>query len=53
LDITPDVWIKYIANTLVEGKKYGYVGETFNKDKGLSGTVVSANHNKLWLSMDT
>lgn len=53
LDITPDVWIKYIANTMVEGKKYGYVSETFNKSKGLSGTVVSANHNKLWLSMDT
>ena len=53
LDITPDVWIKYIANNMVEGKKYGYVGETFNKSKGLSGTVVSANHNKLWLSLDT
>ena len=38
---------------MVEGKKYGYVGETFNKSKGLSGTVVSANHNKLWLSLDT
>ena len=53
LDITPDVWIKFLANKVAEGKKYGYVGETFNKAKAHSGTVVSANHNKLWMSLDT
>ena len=53
LDITPDVWLKYLANKTVADKKYGYVGETFNIKKADSGTVVSANHNKLWLSMDT
>lgn len=53
LDISPDVWIKFLANKIAEGKKYGYVGETFNKAKAHSGTVVSANHSKLWMSLDT
>ncbi|MBF1762430.1 MAG: hypothetical protein HXP18_00590 [Veillonella sp.] len=29
------------------------MAETFNHDKGLSKTTVSANTNKLWLSLDT
>lgn len=53
LDISPDVWIKFLANKVAEGKLYGYVGETYNKDKADSGTVVSANHSKLWMSLDT
>lgn len=53
LDITPDVWIKFLANKVGADKKYGYVGETFNKSKAHSGTVVSANHSKLWMSLDT
>lgn len=60
LTVTPDLWIKYLYNNIQEGKNYGYVCETFNSGKTLtnnsktgSGTVVSANHNKLWLSLDT
>lgn len=64
LSVTPDLWIKYLYNNIKDDKDYGYICETFNKDKiyvgeGLnqvktgSGTVVSANHNKLWLSLDT
>lgn len=64
LSVTPDLWIKYLYNNIKDDKNYGYICETFNKDKtyvgeGLnqvktgSGTVVSANHNKLWLSLDT
>lgn len=56
LKIDPDVWIKYITNqatseNATQGMKY--VAETFNHDKGLSKTTVSANTNKLWLSLDT
>lgn len=60
LSVTPDLWIKYLYNNIQEGKNYGYVCETFNPNKTYvnsiqtgSGTVVSANHNKLWLSLDT
>ena len=52
LDISPDCWIKYLKNDAPAGG-YGYVCETYDKDKGQSGTVVSANHNKLWMSLDT
>ena len=64
LSVTPDLWIKYLYNSIQEGKNYGYVCESFNLDKTYIGegsnrrqigskTVVSANHNKLWLSLDT
>nr|DAQ68408.1 MAG TPA: Serine/threonine-protein kinase BRI1-like 1 [Crassvirales sp.] len=64
LSVTPDLWIKYLYNYIQEGKNYGYVCESFNLDKTYIGegsnrrqtgskTVVSANHNKLWLSLDT
>ena len=64
LSVTPDLWIKYLYNAIQENKNYGYVCETFDIDKTYtgeganksqtgSGTVVSANHNKLWLSIDT
>lgn len=64
LSVTPDLWIKYLYNDLKENKNYGYICETFNIDETYvgtspnkiqtgSGTVVSANHNKLWLSLDT
>lgn len=56
LKIDPDVWIKYITNqatseNATQGMKY--VAETFDHSKGLSKTTVSANTNKLWLSLDT
>lgn len=64
LSVTPDLWIKYLYNSIQDGKNYGYVCETFdlkktyagegaNRKQTGSGTVVSANHNKLWLSLDT
>lgn len=64
LSVTPDLWIKYLYNSIQEGKNYGYVCESFDLDKTYIGkgsirkqtgskTVVSANHNKLWLSLDT
>lgn len=53
LDITPDTWIKYLTNSEIEGKQYGYVTETYNKEHAISQTVVSANHSKLWMSIDT
>lgn len=55
LSIEPDMWMKYLKNQILEGKNYGFVAETFNNDDELrlSNTVFSANHNKLWLSLDT
>ena len=55
LSIEPSMWMKYLKNQILEDKNYGFVAETFNsKDElRLSNTVFSANHNKLWLSMDT
>lgn len=67
MDFNPDSWIKYIYNEIQTGQEYGFVKETFNKDKiyindktnpnnkTLNGTqsVISANHNKLWLSLDS
>lgn len=55
LSIEPNMWMKYLKNQILEGKNYGFVAETFNSDDELrlSNTVFSANHNKLWLSMDT
>lgn len=64
LSVTPDLWIKYLYNSIQKGKNYGYVCESFDLNKTYvgegssrrqtgSGTVVSANHNKLWLSLDT
>lgn len=60
ISVTPDLWIKYLYNSIQEDKNYGYVCETFNKEKTYyngnqigSKSVVSANHNKLWLSLDT
>lgn len=64
LSVTPDLWIKYLYNSIQKGKNYGYVCESFDLDKTYTGegsnkkqtgskTVVSANHNKLWLSLDT
>lgn len=56
LSVEPDVWIKYLTNTGTTqdaGEGYRYVSETFNKDEALSKSVVSANTNKLWLSLDT
>lgn len=55
LSIEPNMWMKYLKNQILEGKKYGFVAETFNSEDELrlSNTVFSANHNKLWLSMDT
>ena len=55
LSIEPNMWLKYLKNEIIEGKPYGFVAETFNFEDPLrlSNTVASANHNKLWLSMDT
>lgn len=55
IDVSPALWIKFLYNNIIEGKNYGYLCETFNKDLGFekSGTVVSAWQNKLWLSLDT
>lgn len=55
LSIEPNMWLKYLKNQLLEGKNYGFVAETFDSEDGLrlSNTVYSANHNKLWLSIDT
>jgi hypothetical protein len=55
LSIEPNMWMKYLKNQILEGKNYGFVSETFNSEDELrlSNTVFSANHNKLWLSMDT
>ena len=55
LSIDPDMWLKYLKNELQDGKNYGFVAETFNSEdpNRLSNTTISANHNKLWLSMDT
>ncbi len=55
LSISTSVWLKYFINTIQSGELYGYVGETFNKSNPYrkSNTVYSANHNKLWLSLDT
>lgn len=55
LSIEPNMWMKYLKNQILDGKNYGFVSETFNSEDSLrlSNTVFSANHNKLWLSMDT
>lgn len=55
LSIEPNMWMKYLKNQILEGKNYGFVAETFDfeDELRLSNTVFSANHNKLWLSMDT
>lgn len=55
LSIETNMWMKYLKNQILEGKNYGFVAETFNSEDELrlSNTVFSANHNKLWLSMDT
>lgn len=55
LTIEPNMWMKYLKNELLEGKNYGFVAETFNSEDPLrlSNTTFSANHSKLWLSMDT
>lgn len=55
LSIDPDMWLKYLKNQILDDKNYGFVAETFNSEdpNRLSNTTVSANHNKLWLSMDT
>lgn len=56
LTITPDVWIKYLTNKgTMENAQPGleYVAETFNFDEAISRKTVSANTNKLWLSLDT
>lgn len=55
LTIDPSVWLKYIGNKLVTDKPYGYLVETFKKElaDNYSKTVYSANHNKLWLSIDS
>lgn len=64
LSVLADLWIKYLYNSIQDGKNYGYICETFNDEKTYTGdgssrkrtgssTVVSANHNKLWLSLDT
>lgn len=55
LSISTSAWLKYFINTIQSGELYGYVGETFNKNNPYrkSNTVYSANHNKLWLSLDT
>lgn len=55
LSIDPDMWLKYLKNEILEDKKYGFVAETFNSEdpNRLSNTTISANHNKLWLVMDT
>lgn len=55
LSIDPDMWLKYLKNQILDDKNYGFVAETFNSEdpNRLSNTTISANHNKLWLSMDT
>ena len=53
LDISYDMWMKYLYNAQDGGNVYGYMAETFNREEALSDTVFSANHNKLWLSLDT
>lgn len=56
LKINPDVWIKYITNKATTDniqRGMQYMAETFDSNKGLSKITVSANTNKLWLSLDT
>lgn len=56
LTITPDVWIKYLTNkgtTANAQPGLEYIAETFNFDEAISRKTVSANTNKLWLSLDT
>ena len=54
LTIPASVWLKYLGNKLVTNKPYGYLVETFKKElsDNYSQVVYSANHNKLWLSID-
>lgn len=65
-DVTPDLWLKYLYNNKQDGVKFGYLTETFDRNKTLvfndkgvvtgkcgSTQVVSACYNKLWLSLDT
>lgn len=52
--VGPDLWIKYLYNKIGNGQKYGYINETFNDSMdNISKSTVSANHNKIWLSIDT
>lgn len=56
LTIGPDMWLTYLYNKPEEGKTYGFINETFDSDKSQSSsgeTKVSANQNKIWLSLDT
>ena len=56
LTIGPDMWLKYLYNVTDGTNSYGYAAETFDPSKALqssSETKVSANQNKLWLSLDT
>lgn len=56
LTIGPDAWLKYLYNLPVDGKSYGYAAETFKDSLSLntsSETKISANSNKLWMSLDT
>lgn len=56
LTIGPDTWLKYLYNKPEAGKSYGYINETFdsNLSQNTSNeTKISANSNKLWLSLDT
>lgn len=53
LDVTPDLWMKYLYNKPDGDKGYGYLAETYNSQIGISHKTMSANHNKLWMSLDT
>ena len=53
LTVGADVWMKYLMNNIQTGHSYGYVGETYNSSKAISKSAISANHNKLWISLDT
>lgn len=54
LSISTDVWLKYLYNRDSHDEGFGYIAETY--DKSLAdgnNTTISANTNKLWMSLDT
>lgn len=59
LTIEPQMWLKYIYNRVSGNNNFGYAAETFNStlatNAGYSSieSKISANTNKLWLSLDT
>lgn len=57
LTIKPDMWNKYFANNIIDGKKYGFLCESYadtdDNPNVIGGGGISAKANKIWLSIDT